>query len=57
MPGPGYIIGGATQAIRRIATDRDAAIIAQRREEAAAALEAQSLDLGETSEPIGFDAE
>ena len=44
--------GGATATIRRIATDRDAAIIAQRREEAAAALA-----VDEPAEPMGFDAE
>ena len=49
--------GGATHAIKKIATDRDAKIIADRRAEAASALEAEPLDLGETSEPVGFDVE
>ena len=44
--------GGATHTIKRIATERDAAIIADRREEAAAALA-----VDEMAEPMGFDAE
>ena len=44
--------GGATASISRIATDRDAAIIAQRRDEAAAAL-----PVDEPAEPVSFDAE
>jgi DNA-directed RNA polymerase subunit beta' len=44
--------GGATQTIRRIATDRDAKIIADRQEEAASVLE-----VDEFAEPMGFDAE
>jgi DNA-directed RNA polymerase subunit beta' len=44
--------GGATSTIRRIATERDAAIIADRREEAAAALA-----VDEPAEPMTFDAE
>jgi DNA-directed RNA polymerase subunit beta' len=44
--------GGATQAIRRIATERDAKIIADRREQAAAALA-----VDEPAEPMGFDVE
>ena len=44
--------GGATQSIRRIATERDAKIIADRREEAAAALA-----VDEPAEPVGFDVE
>ena len=44
--------GGATQSIRRIATERDAKIIADRREEAAAALA-----VDEPAEPVSFDVE
>ena len=44
--------GGATATIRRIATERDAAIIADRREAAVDALE-----VDEMAEPMGFDAE
>ena len=44
--------GGATQMIKKIAVDRDTAIIAQRRDEAAAAL-----PVDEPAEPMGFDAE
>ncbi|MFO1208095.1 MAG: DNA-directed RNA polymerase subunit beta' [Amaricoccus sp.] len=44
--------GGATQHIRRIATDRDAAIIADRRE---AAMDVLPVD--ELAEPLGFDVE
>ena len=44
--------GGATATIRKIATDRDAAIIADRRE---AAIDALPVD--EMAEPMGFDAE
>jgi len=58
--------GGATHSVKRIAAERDAAIIEARRQAAAAALEAEGLqdaeaagvdDLGETSEPMGFDAD
>jgi DNA-directed RNA polymerase subunit beta' len=53
--------GGATQKVKRIAADRDAAIIAQRRGEAAGVIEVDE-DLatdafGETSEPLDFSAE
>ena len=44
--------GGATHTIKRIATERDAAIIADRREAAVDALE-----VDEMAEPMGFDAE
>jgi len=44
--------GGATAVIRRIATDRDAAIIADRRGQAM-----EALPVDELSEPLGFDAE
>ncbi|MBB5223028.1 DNA-directed RNA polymerase subunit beta' [Amaricoccus macauensis] len=44
--------GGATHMIKKIATDRDAAIIADRQEQAMDALTVE-----ETSEPIGFDVE
>ncbi|MFO1144777.1 MAG: DNA-directed RNA polymerase subunit beta', partial [Amaricoccus sp.] len=44
--------GGATQQIRRIATDRDAAIIADRREQAM-----DALPVDELAEPLGFDVE
>jgi DNA-directed RNA polymerase subunit beta' len=44
--------GGATQQIRRIATERDAQIIADRREAAVDALEVDEL-----AEPMGFDVE
>ena len=44
--------GGATHMIKKIATDRDAAIIADRREEA---IDALAVD--EMSEPVGFDVE
>jgi DNA-directed RNA polymerase subunit beta' len=44
--------GGATQQIRRIATERDAKIIADRREAAVDALEVDEL-----AEPMGFDVE
>ena len=44
--------GGATHTIKKIATDRDAAIIADRRDEAAAALA-----VDEPAEPVGFDVE
>ena len=44
--------GGATHTIKRIATERDAKIIADRREEAAAALAVDEL-----AEPVGFEVE
>jgi DNA-directed RNA polymerase subunit beta' len=44
--------GGATHTIKRIATERDAKIIADRREEAAAALA-----VDEMAEPMGFEVE
>ena len=44
--------GGATATIRRIATERDAAIIADRREEAI-----DVLPVDEMAEPMGFDVE
>ena len=44
--------GGATHMIKKIATDRDAAIIAERHEQAIDALTVE-----EASEPIGFDVE
>jgi DNA-directed RNA polymerase subunit beta' len=44
--------GGATQQIRHIATDRDAKIIADRREQAM-----EVLPVDELAEPLGFDAE
>lgn len=44
--------GGATHTIKRIATERDAKIIADRREEAAAALPTE-----EVAEPMGFEAD
>ncbi len=54
--------GGATQKVKRIATERDAAIIEQKQTEAVGALEViesndDSFDvMGETSDPMGFDA-
>lgn len=44
--------GGATHTIKRIAAERDAKIIADRREEAAAALA-----VDEPAEPMGFEVE
>ena len=44
--------GGATATIRRIATERDAAIIADRREEPI-----DVLPVDEMAEPMGFDVE
>ena len=41
--------------IKKIAVDRDTAIIAQRRDEAAAALPVE--EPAEPAEPMGFDAE
>jgi DNA-directed RNA polymerase subunit beta' len=53
--------GGAAQKVKRIATERDAEIIAQRREEAAAVIDLEddgvTDELGETSEPMDFSAE
>jgi DNA-directed RNA polymerase subunit beta' len=51
--------GGATHTIKKIAADRDARIIAQRRDEAAAALEVDPIDDEATvaSEPVGYGAD
>jgi DNA-directed RNA polymerase subunit beta' len=51
--------GGATHTIKKIAADRDASIIAQRREEAAAALVVNPLEDDDTvaSETVGFGAD
>ena len=54
--------GAATQKVKRIATDRDNAILAQRRDEAAGVIDVAGEDnafdvMGETSEPMGFDVD